>query len=142
MGKLTAKTRGEMLAEYAAGTPVRAILKQFGVVLSTLMYHLDRAAVPRRQRRPRLTEEQRAARDARAGKRRPVELPFEQSPLLPVYPVRLVSRPGVKPPSLRDLLPPRCSSLSPRAAEQCALPEGHDGPHHNEACSSVWGFGV
>lgn len=112
MGRLTAKTRGEMLAEYAAGTPVRAILKQFGVVLSTLMYHLDRAAVPRRQRRPRLTEEQRAAR---AGKRRLVELPFEQSPLLPVYDVRLVS-------------PPRCPARSWRG-EQCALPKGHEGSH-------------
>lgn len=40
-------------------------------------------------------------------------------------------------PSLRDLLPPRCSSVSWRF-EQCALPQGHKGPHHNESISAIW----
>jgi len=87
-----------MLAEYVAGTPLREIIQRFGVAGSTLTYHRRRAGLKlRRGPRPPLTPEQREARAERACLRRPVELPFEQSPLLPVYPVRLVSRPGEKP---------------------------------------------
>lgn len=79
--RLTPEARAQMLAEYQTGTDtVRVIAERYGVSPVTVAVQRRRAGVPGRgpSRRSQLV---------------PVEVVAEMAQLLPVYPVRLVSRP-------------------------------------------------
>jgi hypothetical protein len=78
MAWLTPEARDRMLAEHQAGVEVTVLAARYGCHSSNIYAHLRRRGIPSHKRR--------------GG--RISAVPFEVSPLLPVFEVRLVSRPG------------------------------------------------
>lgn|GEM_PF-6041929 len=103
--KLTPTQRDAMLAEYESGEiSLDVLAERWGVSLSTINTYRRRAGL-----------------SGRAVVNRnliPVEPVNVSVHVLPVYPVRLVSRPGET-----------CSAESARWGDRCTLPPGHPGDH-------------
>lgn len=78
--KLTPEARAEMLVEYQRGARPADLSARYGVSLALVHYYRRNAGITTHR--------------ARGGG---VPVLVEMSPLLPVYDVRLVSRPGEKP---------------------------------------------